>query len=907
MQLKKDNHSVNRFMVQVDYPDAEGARRAQEQISGIVKNKLASILEEAFNIYGKELFIRVRKMKIDLGDIPEEDLSTQLPKKFEKEIRKIFSGFNNEIYNFEGSEEVDIIDEQKLLLDYFTHYLKYGTMPWYMQDVIGEHTISELFSYLLEKNTEEFKSRITGLLDNSATRERFVRFLNTEEMKSLFKQTLTSDFQDTLQSFNDELFDLISNTSDVKGKHKKYLKGYLKEFLLITYAMFLKNNQSFNLVELTNHFISFVSKEKNLSPEKWMPLFFRRRASFTGPKESAYWVVQTMRKYYVDYIFEKKNELFLTFYSVKEPLSKAKAREWLTKKDPYLWRVVEQILQKTIQSFPGIEKDKLEQIIWRIAQENLPATTIKPVNVKKWASALAENVSEVLGIPEIQLSETSKQIPGEQKAKYEQEELQIKKKEDINLSVARNYLDLFLTSGLKPFKRLYKEPVLKLNKMFFRFLTEEQNVLEDILLSRIGDDNLLGLWRVREILSEELAASFEKIIRDKKPGILPGKLNYNSLLLKTFIRTGSFPWPEIINKGYEYLVNIINSFIDSSEKRDELIKVIKEEGFFENKKNMAKVFSIMPVEFNKELMKLRSHLVREKGEISLKGKTHEKAENIVDVLAGRIVEFGRKQRKGGSARKEHADFVFEEIKKAARRALYETAAMLVSIDKKYMDILLHNFDRQQKLYIRKLVSNYRVKFVSMAEEIEENERKSSEEYKKFDSKSEEKAFFVHNAGLVLLNPYLKMLFKRLKLTENKKFVSEEKKEKAALLLQYLARKDEAPEEHELTLNKLLVGLPLSAPFKFDISITEEEKRLCDSLLDGVIKNWTALKNTSIDGLRTSFLMREGSLRKEEIGWMLRIEKKAYDILLERLPWGFGLIHYPWMEKPLYTEWGETKK
>jgi len=894
-------------MVQVDYPDAEGARRAQEQISGIVKNKLASILEEAFNIYGKELFIRVRKMKIDLGDIPEEDLSTQLPKKFEKEIRKIFSGFNNEIYNFEGSEEVDIIDEQKLLLDYFTHYLKYGTMPWYMQDVIGEHTISELFSYLLEKNTEEFKSRITGLLDNSATRERFVRFLNTEEMKSLFKQTLTSDFQDTLQSFNDELFDLISNTSDVKGKHKKYLKGYLKEFLLITYAMFLKNNQSFNLVELTNHFISFVSKEKNLSPEKWMPLFFRRRASFTGPKESAYWVVQTMRKYYVDYIFEKKNELFLTFYSVKEPLSKAKAREWLTKKDPYLWRVVEQILQKTIQSFPGIEKDKLEQIIWRIAQENLPATTIKPVNVKKWASALAENVSEVLGIPEIQLSETSKQIPGEQKAKYEQEELQIKKKEDINLSVARNYLDLFLTSGLKPFKRLYKEPVLKLNKMFFRFLTEEQNVLEDILLSRIGDDNLLGLWRVREILSEELAASFEKIIRDKKPGILPGKLNYNSLLLKTFIRTGSFPWPEIINKGYEYLVNIINSFIDSSEKRDELIKVIKEEGFFENKKNMAKVFSIMPVEFNKELMKLRSHLVREKGEISLKGKTHEKAENIVDVLAGRIVEFGRKQRKGGSARKEHADFVFEEIKKAARRALYETAAMLVSIDKKYMDILLHNFDRQQKLYIRKLVSNYRVKFVSMAEEIEENERKSSEEYKKFDSKSEEKAFFVHNAGLVLLNPYLKMLFKRLKLTENKKFVSEEKKEKAALLLQYLARKDEAPEEHELTLNKLLVGLPLSAPFKFDISITEEEKRLCDSLLDGVIKNWTALKNTSIDGLRTSFLMREGSLRKEEIGWMLRIEKKAYDILLERLPWGFGLIHYPWMEKPLYTEWGETKK
>ena len=66
-------------------------------------------------------------------------------------------------------------------------------------------------------------------------------------------------------------------------------------------------------------------------------------------------------------------------------------------------------------------------------------------------------------------------------------------------------------------------------------------------------------------------------------------------------------------------------------------------------------------------------------------------------------------------------------------------------------------------------------------------------------------------------------------------------------------------------------------------------------------HWGALKSTSIDGLRNSFLMRNGKLSKEEI-WQLTVENKAWDVLLAQLPWGISMVKTPWMEELLYVHW-----
>ncbi len=275
--------------------------------------------------------------------------------------------------------------------------------------------------------------------------------------------------------------------------------------------------------------------------------------------------------------------------------------------------------------------------------------------------------------------------------------------------------------------------------------------------------------------------------------------------------------------------------------------------------------------------------------------------HLIDHIAAQILDFHDERYPTSQERKRVADNIFRLIAKSAKNHYYETAAMLAAIPHKKINPLLEQFNSQQLDYVRKMVKAYQLKFVSLAEEIKEAEEAAKRKYESLDLGSGEPVF-VQNAGLVLLNPYLKRLFSRFDLLEGKEFKSDEAKEKAVYLLQYLANKNEEPEEFELTLNKILCGIPLGVPIKNPVELTDEEKEVCNGLLTALVQNWKTLKNTSADGLRTSFLMREGSLKREANGWKLVVEKKVYDILLEKLPWGYSMIHFPWMEFPLYTEW-----
>jgi len=75
------------------------------------------------------------------------------------------------------------------------------------------------------------------------------------------------------------------------------------------------------------------------------------------------------------------------------------------------------------------------------------------------------------------------------------------------------------------------------------------------------------------------------------------------------------------------------------------------------------------------------------------------------------------------------------------------------------------------------------------------------------------------------------------------------------------------------------------------------------LLQAVIGHWDALRNTTPDGLRGTFLTRPGKLSQRPDGdYLLQVESQSFDILLERLPWGIGVVKLPWMERMLWVEW-----
>lgn len=163
----------------------------------------------------------------------------------------------------------------------------------------------------------------------------------------------------------------------------------------------------------------------------------------------------------------------------------------------------------------------------------------------------------------------------------------------------------------------------------------------------------------------------------------------------------------------------------------------------------------------------------------------------------------------------------------------------------------------------------------------------------------EEEFFVSNAGLVLLAPFLLEYLKACEVVEDERLID---KESAVHYLQYLITCKKITPEYDLILNKLLCDLPLDAPVPLEIEFSAEALEQANLLLNSVIRYWDVLKNTSVEGLQESFLQRPGKLSRRDDGWLLQVEQQSYDILLEHLPWSYSIVKLPWMPEMLWVEW-----
>ncbi|MBV7530823.1 contractile injection system tape measure protein [Chitinophaga sp. sic0106] len=170
--------------------------------------------------------------------------------------------------------------------------------------------------------------------------------------------------------------------------------------------------------------------------------------------------------------------------------------------------------------------------------------------------------------------------------------------------------------------------------------------------------------------------------------------------------------------------------------------------------------------------------------------------------------------------------------------------------------------------------------------------------------AEAEKVLVSTAGLALLSPFLTRFFTVLNYwdTEKKEWVSNAARFKAIYLLHYLATGETAAPEYALSLEKVICGLPLAAPVPADLSLEEAEKKEADDLLLAVIGHWPMLKNTTIAGLRGSYLLREGLLAWKDKGWQLQVERKTLDVLLDGIPWGYNTLTFPWNKYLILVEW-----
>ncbi|GEN77624.1 contractile injection system tape measure protein [Chryseobacterium hagamense] len=161
---------------------------------------------------------------------------------------------------------------------------------------------------------------------------------------------------------------------------------------------------------------------------------------------------------------------------------------------------------------------------------------------------------------------------------------------------------------------------------------------------------------------------------------------------------------------------------------------------------------------------------------------------------------------------------------------------------------------------------------------------------------------VRNAGIVLLSPFIPRLLERLNFTADDHFTSQQNRETAALLLQFVVTGKQDTPNNDLALNKIICGLSPEVILSEHIKITAEDATFSDQVLNALISNWPALGSISIPALRETFLMREGVLSESPEQWKLTVKPGPFDILLDRCPFSFSMIKYPWMEKTLVVEW-----
>ena len=161
---------------------------------------------------------------------------------------------------------------------------------------------------------------------------------------------------------------------------------------------------------------------------------------------------------------------------------------------------------------------------------------------------------------------------------------------------------------------------------------------------------------------------------------------------------------------------------------------------------------------------------------------------------------------------------------------------------------------------------------------------------------------VYNAGMILCWPFFGRFFAALGLVEQGKFKGQQAEERAVQLLQYLATGLTEFEEWDLSLNKVLCGVPMNTPIAPSFVITLEEEEMVNKLINGTIFNWEKMRGTRLETFRETFFMRTGMLYEKDNRWELIVERKAYDLLLDTLTWNITMINLSMMKKRLNVQW-----
>lgn len=934
-------HTIQKQSFEVDFPSEDKVYDFQERFSRLVKDKIARIIETTFDkVSSAENILRISRLEIDLGTIDYNNLERDITFKLERQLLQALERKITSIKEHPVKGQDEIISTQRSLVEVFAFYLQTGMLPWWGR-YVREHNISieQVLELLLQHDPENTVKETLVHLPVKSARERFVKQFKDDLLLQFIKVIYPGKeriVQDSLKAITSVFTSIKAVAPQVSGiPAREIFWHYVIENFVIAAQLTQITEKKFN-DDLTDYIIKHPEVNANELRRQIFTVRLRQDAQDSVVEKTLKRVLRKVasvqpEKEKIEAIApEDVKEWISKWYS---KISKEQFYAFLRRENTTNAPFIIQFIENTVRLFrarglPGARSPRFVNVIYGIIVNYLYVEKKRTFTKSEFLSFASLKLAEHL---ETQ-STLTVEILQEEYDEIKETEV-IKKRKYTNQEILRFF---FLFGALPAYGGV-----------------KTTSELNDIIAAAKETD----IRAVFSNLDPFVLPLIAKRIRYQFD---------DEVVQKIFDASPELTLAEIVEESFKEPLEVtLSKLSDQKGRLYQQLKQLQERGIQtlppEVQKSFAEAFAEQEVLSFLQKGRLTTAVTPVSGvDVSTRGgliagiykMLHEKPKALTDSLKEAVSDEAVRT---------------QWIKHLPEDLLLRIAHLLIPDEigerVKWVDLFITRRIKEKKYHttyselkqlewkhilttpieeIKRLISLQQVELSEPGKQLEgeaagkdqkgelkrekhkskgsEQEEAEAEEKKRGDEerlkKQREKEkreqlerkygrepIYVINAGLVILHPYLSRLFSMLELLEDKKFKDNMAAQKAVYILQYIAYKDDKSQEFELALNKVLCGLDIFEPLDIACELTDKEKELCESLVNGVIQNWPSLGKTSADNFRVSFLHREGRLEQTPNGgWQLHVEQKAWDLLMDTLPWPINMVILPWMKKTLTVEW-----
>ncbi|TRX58261.1 hypothetical protein FNH22_14480 [Fulvivirga sp. M361] len=904
-------HHIGNYRFEVKLLKEESAREVQERLMQVIKLRLIDIVERVFDdVCPEEVVIRIPGIELDLGELDlvrieselEYNLRVKLQEYLLRTIEQVETGDQAEV------EVVSPIQSKKELIKTF---LTTGILPWWAPEVFHAPSFSliESFEEIHMEDPQITRDILLESVEQPVMLHRLIAQLGTEDLLTLINYHSTSAIaivrplvKEIKQLYR--LRPIKKYTSTSQYLEKIFWKETIK--LVIAEKKLVLRSE-----ELLLKFFTVVSQRESIDHVTLMSIVH------TELQEA---LIASRTSIIATYIEEQYEQLKTTKRSVSEDQKQAPENQ-----SAELYQTDSESDEEKLQyeadtgslSEPEVSDKQIE--LEKRSESDLTGER----SLEKDKETLADQVLLSLSVGEVSLQDLfSDWSVRSRKLQW------IEKLTEADVwAVVKSQAPTRLTS----FKQIVEEMMVLVEEEYWRHIsvsTLKPVIFEIVLDGLIKKERQHG--RADTIKVEELVKQFLDVLSKKlslptafieqaiqtargtsnlskvlttlkkqagtADSVDKANLNlvYDDFVLRHFFVFGIYP-VEHIPSIEEYTVQFAEQFPQRLEQivKDltpgQMVRLVMRINREFSEKTKADVLSRIQA-FRTVVI---NDKVRQIGRISLDEMTR-RADDTIYFIRQWLINKEIEQIVTFSLNELVESFI--RTFSAESKGFFET---LPSAD---LTLIFKDIEIELEEAIIKLVDGS--PSLTSTEKPEEVGSTFADGLETTDEKISREPLYIKNAGLVILYPFLSRYFKLLNLLsdDRKGFKDEYSVQRAVHLLHFLVYGQQEGKEYEMTLNKLMCGMPFAVPVEKDILLTKEEIETSEGLLQGAIQNWDVIKSSSISNFRGSFLIRDGRLRQSEQAWSIKVEERAYDMLLDKIPWSFKLIRLPWMKKAIHVDW-----